>query len=137
MTMKKTNQASCPATLHLGGRSFTASVIAENWQRIARHLGSPFASSAEVMEGMHQLGIQYTLDGSRFKKANAMGDILGTKHFNLPSSGSGKRSFYLPAIAMSAEERAAFAGLSTSGLIEEIRKAKAMLLEGGEDLAAL
>jgi hypothetical protein len=116
------------ASLNLGGRPFTANVIAANWQRICRYYGKLFVSSAELLSALHQLDIQYSLDGSKLKKANAIGDILGTKHFNLPSAGSGKRAFYLPAIPMKLEEREAFAQLPPTEMVAEIqRMTKAVL----------
>ncbi len=108
--------------LNLGGRSFTAAVIESNWQQICRHVGRTFVTSAGVLDSMHELGIQYTLDGSKLKKANAIGDILGTKHFNLPSTGSGKRAFYLPAIGMSQAERERFVQLPPADMVAEIRR---------------
>ena len=108
--------------LNLGGRSFTAAVIESNWQRICRHTGKTFVTSAGVLDSMHELGIQYTLDGSKLKKANAIGDILGTKHFNLPSTGTGKRAFYLPAIGMSQAERERFVQLPPPEMVAEIRR---------------
>jgi hypothetical protein len=108
--------------LNLGGRSFTAAVIESNWQRICRHMGKTFVSSAGVLDSMHELGIQYTLDGSKLKKANAIGDILGTKHFKLPSTGTGKRSYYLPAIEMSQAERERFVQLPPAEMVAEIQR---------------
>lgn len=106
----------------LGGRSFTATVIEFNWQRICRHYGKLFVTSAEVLNALHQLDIQYSLDGTKLKKANAIGDILGTKHFNLPSKGAGKRAFFLPAIPMGHEEREAFVQLPPTAMVAEIRR---------------
>ena len=108
--------------LNLGGRSFTAAVIESNWQRICRHTRKTFVTSAGVLDSMHELGIQYTLDGSKLRKANAIGDILGTKHFNLPSTGTGKRAFYLPAIGMSQAERKRFVQLPPPEMVAEIRR---------------
>jgi hypothetical protein len=106
----------------LGGRSFTATVIESNWKRICRHHAKLFVTSAEVLNALHQLDIQYSLDGSKLKKANAIGDILGTKHFNLPSTGAGKRAFFLPAIPMSHEEREAFVQLPPTAMVAEIKR---------------
>lgn len=112
----------------LGGRPFTAAVIAKNMRRICRHRGSAWVTSAGVLEALHQLDIPYTLDGSKLKKANSMGDLLGSKHFNLPSTGVGKRAYYLPAIEMNEEEREKFAALEPEEMLAEIQAVTAALL---------
>jgi hypothetical protein len=120
----------------LGGRPFTATVIAKHWKRICRHYGGLFVTSAGLLDAMHQLGISYTLDGTKLKKANSIGDLLGSKHFNLPSSGTGKRSYYLPAIEMTEEERLKFAALEPDEMLAEIEAVTAKLRAddgGGQD----
>lgn len=120
------------SSIILGGRPFTASVIAKHWKRICRHCGGLFVTSAGVLDAMHQLGISYTLDGTKLKKANSIGDLLGSKHFNLPSSGTGKRAYYLPAIEMNEEEREAFAALEPEEMLAQIEAVTATLLADGE-----
>ena len=117
-----------PSGAILGGRSFTASVIKENWKPIARKIGNVFGSSTDVLRAMHSLDISYSIEGKKLTKSNAIGDILGAKVFNLPSTGTGKRLFYLPALAMTPTEREEFLALPKQEMAKEIRQAQAELM---------
>jgi hypothetical protein len=116
----------------LGGRAFTAAVIQENWKPIARKIGNVFGSSTDVLRAMHSLDITYSIEGKKLTSSNAIGDILGAKVFNLPSTGTGKRLFYLPALAMTPAEREEFLALPKQEMAKAIRQANAELL--AEDL---
>lgn len=116
----------------LGGRSFTAGVIQDNWKPIARKIGNVFGSSSDVLRAMHSLDITYSIEGKKLTKSNAIGDILGAKVFNLPSTGTGKRLFYLPALAMTPAEREEFLALPKQEMAKAIRQANADLM--AEDL---
>lgn len=105
-----------------------AAVIAKHWKRICQHNGGLFVTSVGLLEAMHHLGISYTLDGTKLMKANSIGDLLGSKHFNLPSSGKGKRAYYLPAIEMTEEEREKFAALEPDEMLAQLEAVTAKLL---------
>lgn len=112
----------------LGGRSFTAGVIQENWKPVASKIGNVFGSSSDVLGALHSLDITYSIEGKKLTKSNAIGDILGAKVFNLPSTGTGKRLFYLPALAMTPAEREEFLALPKQEMAKAIRQAQADLM---------
>ncbi|MDB6077488.1 MAG: hypothetical protein JWO82_1235, partial [Akkermansiaceae bacterium] len=90
------------------GTTFIGDAVTTNWIHIVQLKGSVFLTAAQVLEALHQLDIRYSIDGTRLKKANAVGDALGVKGLDLPVSSPPKRFYYLPAVEMAPEERDAY-----------------------------
>ncbi|BCU76401.1 hypothetical protein llg_11160 [Luteolibacter sp. LG18] len=91
------------------GRSLVISEIFLHQHRLIHHTGKIYLTSKDVLDALHELGIQYWGRGRKLTKPNAIGDVLGKHGMNLPHLMiEGKKHYFLGAVGMSESQREAF-----------------------------
>jgi len=108
-------------------REMIAEALKEHHEAVVKESGDMLLTANQVLEALKAENRLPAFIASRLKAANSTGDILGTKHLNLPFWMAGtKRVYLVPAIGWSPEERDAFDLLSSkekSVKLEAMRQA--------------
>lgn len=107
-----------------GGRKDIMDLIQKYQMEIIQKAYNVSVTASDVLEILQGLGHLMYLT-----KANAIGDVLGSKGFNLPRAlWNNKRLYLLPAVTWDAAELEAFAALTEIEKIEKVRAIEMGLL---------
>lgn len=95
-----------------GNREILIESLVKNWAAVAKDAGTVLLTARQVLDVLQKLELLPSLSGKQLVGANAVGDVLGSKHYNLPFVIAGtKRKYLIPAIAWTAQQKDEFEAL--------------------------